>query len=99
MSRSRQKSWVHKWACARSERAYKRIRAGRERARVRQALHHGEWEKAEVELARWEEWHTGRDGYVGYWTERRARESAERFVELFTKTITVEQYLHRLYGK
>jgi hypothetical protein len=95
MSRSHQKSWVHKWACARSERFYKRLRASRERLAARLALHHGEWEKAEVEQVRWNEFVTGRDGYVTFWSEQRAR----RFAERWHSGEGVDKWLHRLFGK
>ena len=99
MSRSRQKSWVHKWACARSEKFYKRLRASRERIAARLAIHHGDYERAEVEQVRWDEWHTGRDGYVGYWSEAKARESCERTIPLIRCQESVEQRMYRLFGK
>ena len=43
-------------------RQYKRIRAQQERARVRQALAHCDYNSAEVELAPWNDWDCPNDG-------------------------------------
>ena len=47
---------------AHSEKWYKRHRAKRERAKLRNALANNEYEKAETELSPWDEWSTDRDG-------------------------------------
>ena len=41
---------------------YKRYRAGRERARVRARIAHGEYDNLDTELAPWNEWDCPRDG-------------------------------------
>ena len=45
-----------------SMRQYKRIRAGQERARVRDAIVSGRYDLAEVELAPWNDWDCPTDG-------------------------------------
>ena len=47
-------------------RQYKRIRVGKERARVRAALAHENYNLAEVELAPWNDWDCPNDGAKVY---------------------------------
>jgi hypothetical protein len=63
MSRSRRKTPVI-GICGNdgSEKVYKRIRAGKERARLRELIAHERYDDAMFELAPWDEWDTARDG-------------------------------------
>lgn len=62
MTRSYKHTPIFGIACTKSPKWYKVIRHGQERARVRQALAHGEWERAEVQLAPHNMWFDPRDG-------------------------------------
>jgi hypothetical protein len=62
MSRSYRKTPITGIAGSKSEKWYKRFRAKRERAKVRELLAKGLYELLEVELCPWDEWDTGRDG-------------------------------------
>ena len=68
MSRSRKKTPIFGIASAKSSKWYKAHKHGQERARSRDAIKHGEYELAEVELAPWNEWGSPRDGQQ-YWFE------------------------------
>lgn len=62
MSRSCRKTPITGIAGSSSEKWYKRFRAKKERAKVKEVLSLGLYDLLEIELAPWNEWDTGRDG-------------------------------------
>lgn len=66
MTRSRKKTPIFGMACHNGMKWYKRYKHGQERARAKDAIHHGQYELAEDELAPWNEWDSPRDGQR-YW--------------------------------
>jgi len=66
MSRSYKKTSIAGIHGSDGEKFYKKVRSGKERAKVRELLAAGEYEDLEEELEPWDEWNTSRDGKMWF---------------------------------